>query len=302
MRKIFNEQMSPSQFLNGWLTNDYMASFPKEKSDLEKYYRGYINGRFLRHTQYYYDKNLSPLLKIIKNQSPKQLRVLEIGSGCGTESLYLALAGCKVVSVELLKKYIDVSRSRKNILENNLNQKLDIEFIHSSIFEFDDDDGFDLIWMEQAFHHVEPRELAIKKISSLLKQGGFLVFSESNAYNPISQLFFMKERYRTHGNPMKTVIEQVDDDGTVHLWGHERILTPTKLTKLFKKEKIIRCTLDYYKVVPNRSKFKTTKDDFKNFYDNDFTLWLAKSMDAYLPVFIKRFITFSYNYVGIKQS
>ena len=286
--EIFNEQMTPSQFLNSWLTNDYLSSLPKEKKDFEKYYRGYINGRFLRHTAYYYDHNLSPVLKIIKEQKPKQLRVLEVGSGCGTESLYLSLMGCKVVSVELLKKYVDVAKSRQNIIENNLNIKLAVEFIHSSILEFEDIDKFDLIWMEQAFHHLEPRELVVEKISSLLKPRGYLILSEANAYNPISQIFLMRERYRTHGNPFKTVIEQTDDDGTVRLWGHERILLPIKLANLFVKKGIIKHSVDYYKILPNRMKLKVTKDDFKNFFDNNFTKWFAKFMDSYLPTFIKR--------------
>jgi len=301
MKEIFNNKMTPSEFLNGWFTNDYLSSFPREKTDLEKYYRGYINGRFLRHTQHYYDQNLNPILKIIKDQHPKQLRVLEVGSGCGTESLYLALFGCKTVSVELLKKYHNVAIARKNVIENNLNLKLDVEFIHTSILKFEDIDKFDLIWMEQAFHHMEPRNLVVEKISSLLKPGGYLILSESNAYNLISQIFLMRERYRTHGNPFKTVIEQTDDDGKVHLWGHERILSPFKLANLFARKKIIKHSVDYYKILPNRMKIKVTKDDFINFYDNDFTLWLAKFLNSYLPVFIKRFIVFSYNYVGIKE-
>ena len=99
-----NQNQSKNKSLNGFVNQSY----PKEKTDFEKYYRGYINGRFLRHTQHYYDHNLNPVLKIIKDQHPKQLRVLEVGSGCGTESLYLALFGCRVIAVELLKKYVDV--------------------------------------------------------------------------------------------------------------------------------------------------------------------------------------------------
>ena len=86
------------------------------------------------------------------------------------------------------------------------------------------------------------------------------------------------------------------------MWGHERILFPLNLINIFKKQNINKYSLDYYKILPNRAKLKTTKDDFRNFYDNKFTLWLARILDLYLPLFIKRFFTFSYNYVGIKKS
>ena len=36
MTEIFNDKMTLSEFLNGWLTNDYLSSFPKEKTDKEK--------------------------------------------------------------------------------------------------------------------------------------------------------------------------------------------------------------------------------------------------------------------------
>ena len=36
MTEIFNVKMTPSEFLNGWLTNDYLSSFPNEKTDREK--------------------------------------------------------------------------------------------------------------------------------------------------------------------------------------------------------------------------------------------------------------------------
>ena len=36
MTEIFNDKMTPSELLNGWLTNDYLSSFPKEKTDKEK--------------------------------------------------------------------------------------------------------------------------------------------------------------------------------------------------------------------------------------------------------------------------
>ncbi|CAB1084210.1 hypothetical protein JY97_00005 [Alkalispirochaeta odontotermitis] len=71
-------------------------------------------------------------------------------------------------------------------------------------------------------------------------------------YNPITQIFLMRERFRTHKNPFETVIQFTDEDGTVHLWGHERVLPAHKLAKLFSKEGVAMKSVDYFKLLPNR--------------------------------------------------
>jgi len=252
MNAIFHDGMLPSEFLQGWLLNDYLSAFPKDKSDFERYYRGYINGKFLSHTQNSYDRNLHPAISIVRNHAEKPLRLLEIGSSCGTESLYFSLIGCDVVGLELQSNLYRVAQLRKQIVQDELNRSLSLEFIKSSILDYDDKAKFDLIWMEQAFHHLEPRESMVIKIAPLLKSGGHLVISEVNAYNAISQISLMRERFRTHRNPFKTVIKQIDEDGSSHPWGHERILTVRKLTKLFLREEIVRQSVDYFKMLPNR--------------------------------------------------
>jgi 2-polyprenyl-3-methyl-5-hydroxy-6-metoxy-1,4-benzoquinol methylase len=299
---IFHKEILPSEFLQGWFSNDYLSSFPKEKFIFEEYYKAYII-TFSSHTQNSYNHNLSPAISIVKNHSPKSLRLLEVGCGCGTESLFFSLLGCDVVAVELMEKYLNVAQTRKKIVEENISKSLKLNFHHSSIMDFDDSEKFDLIWMEQAFHHLEPRKLIVKKISSLLKPGGYLVISEANAYNPIIQISLMRERFRTHNNPFKTVIRQRDKDGMLYLWGHERILIPIKLTSLFAKEGIVKREIDYFKILPNKAiiKAKITKENYRAFPDNNFTQWLDKFLHN-MPLFFKRFISASYNYVGIKLS
>ncbi|CAB1075331.1 hypothetical protein D1AOALGA4SA_3151 [Olavius algarvensis Delta 1 endosymbiont] len=182
MEIIFHDKMLPSDFLQGWFSNDYLSSYSKEKKDFEKYYRGYLNNKFLRHTRKSYDHNLQPVIDIVRNHPERQMRLLEIGSGCGTESLFLALTGCDVVGIELTQKLYDVAQARKQIVERKLDAELKLEFRKSSFLDYDEKAEFDLIWMEQAFHHLEPRDLMVKKICALLKPGGYLIISEANAY------------------------------------------------------------------------------------------------------------------------
>ena len=42
MKTKFNNRMLPSDFLETWLLNNYLADFPEEKLLFENYYKSYI--------------------------------------------------------------------------------------------------------------------------------------------------------------------------------------------------------------------------------------------------------------------
>ena len=46
--------------------------------------------------------------------------------------------------------------------------------------------------MEQAYHHIEPRKFS-SSIKNLLHKGGYIIISESNALNPLIQLWLLKK-------------------------------------------------------------------------------------------------------------
>ena len=50
-----------------------------------------------------------------------------------------------------------MARERVKHIRETVGLEVDARFISSNLFDFEDTAGFDLIWMEQAFHHIEPR-------------------------------------------------------------------------------------------------------------------------------------------------
>ena len=100
---------------------------------------------------------------------------------------------------------------------------------------------YDIVWMEQAFHHLEPRTQVIEKLEQLVKPGGVVLFSETNAYNLLIQLKLLKHR------GFKTVVEYGKQT-----WGNERIITANNLKKLCMHAgwKVEGCS--FYRTMPNR--------------------------------------------------
>jgi SAM-dependent methyltransferase len=144
------------------------------------------------------------------------------------------------------------------------------------LIDFNDAEGFDLIWMEQAFHHLEPRAEVLKKISQLLRPGGRVVLSEANALNPLLQLQLLRAR------GLKMFYNVQTDQGTV-IYGNERVLSRRKLAKLLKSVQIEMEDSHYYRLFPSHP-----------FFDSLFALEQKVSSPLFAPAFSH------YNFVGRK--
>ena len=158
--------------------------------------------------------------------------MLKVGCGCGSECLYLASLGHEVTGLDLNKARLHAARERRLLLEELSGRPLPCRFVSGSLFDGDLDLGgetFDIVWMEEAFHHLEPRNEVGERIAALLPSGGRVVIAETNALNPLIQLQLLRSR----GLPK--VLTVTDDRGRAHQYGVERVSSARKLARLFEK-------------------------------------------------------------------
>lgn len=193
---------------------------------LAKYYANY---HAIRHQQADYiwrliDRRAAPLTEA----GQQGARVLEVGCGIGTNSLWAAVNGANTTGLEVKKSDANVAIQRKEHLEEVLKRPLAAAFHYVNFLDFVDDEGFDLVFLQEAFHHLEPREDVVRKLSSLVRPGGLLVMQETNALNPLIQASLFRHR------GFRTVIQKRDPvTGEDYIYGNERILTSHHLTRLF---------------------------------------------------------------------
>ena len=269
---MFNNVQLPSEFLLLWMKNNLLPE--KEQQVFNTYYKGYID-LFPKRMQYFYDKQLEDALKILsKIENPK---VLEIGCGLGTESLFMSLKGADVLGIDIKDDRINTATKRKEIIEDSINKKLNCDFKNISVLELNEDTKYDLIWIEQAYHHLEPREDVSNKISKLLKDDGYLIISEANAWNALLQILLFKRR------GFNTINYYEDSKGKKHIYGDERILTSSSLSKIFYKYNINKVNIKYFRLFPN-----------KVFFNKFFKI------EKEFPKFLYMFFT-HYNYIGRKS-
>jgi 2-polyprenyl-3-methyl-5-hydroxy-6-metoxy-1,4-benzoquinol methylase len=230
-----------SHFLQIWLEKKLLDElnhkiFSRYYYNYKKCWNDYI--------KYHYTNQTRELMQVLaKIDHPN---VLEVGCGCGTESLWMAYHGANVIALDIKTDRLAVAEKRQAIMEECLEKKINCSFQAKSVFDLCSNQQFDVIWMEQALHHIEPRSEALDKLSDLLKPTGFIVISETNALNPLIQIQLLKTR------GLKTIVEYKDSNGIKHMYGNERVLTLKQLSSELRKRNIIKQAGRYFRVFPNR--------------------------------------------------
>jgi 2-polyprenyl-3-methyl-5-hydroxy-6-metoxy-1,4-benzoquinol methylase len=226
----------PSDLIDWTLKTSFGA---EADAALAPYYQSFAKsfGPLRRHK---YDLQLESLSALVKAGTVKS--VLDVGCGCGSVSLWFSYLGASVKGIDLQEPRLRAGRKRAEVL--GLSPTLALQSL------FEETGRYDAIWIEQAFHHIEPRERAFEHLASLLNPGGYLVISESNAWNPLIQGALVKRR------GFKTVITMTDDAGTTHMYGNERITIPSVLTRGFAKHKIQHTGRRFFGVLPNSKRFE----------------------------------------------
>jgi 2-polyprenyl-3-methyl-5-hydroxy-6-metoxy-1,4-benzoquinol methylase len=223
------------QFLAWWLTNAVLPA--AEQKTFDHYYRSYRR-YFGPYVRGYYARQSRELIDLIRVRHAP--RVLEVGCGCGSESLWAAIHGGDVTGIDIDPELQAVAKARLALIERDTGEKLACEFRRTSVLDADETKPFDLIFLEQSFHHLEPRADVVAKLARLVVPGGHVVFSEANGWNPLLQAFLFKLR------GTKTIIHHMG-----HTWGHERITVPSALVRNFAPHKLAPVSLEYFRVFPN---------------------------------------------------
>ena len=234
------EWTSIDAFLDFWLKDNPLTG--EDRVVFDRYYTGYRQNfsPYVRH--HFANQSREIVSEIRSRDSP---RVLEVGAGCGTESLWFSLNGANVTAIDIATDRLSVARARLAWLNSRLQSPLDAAYVEASLFEFEPDKPFDIIWLEQAFHHLEPRVQVYERLAHLLAPNGTVIISECNAWNPPMQLqLFLRRGFRTRTH-------FVDPRGRRIEYGNERITTPGALSRGLEKVGLTVREIRPFRMLPN---------------------------------------------------
>ncbi len=236
----FNGLVSIDEFLAWWLRNPMLDA--SSAAVLNRYYSSYRR-HFGPYARRHY-AGQSREIEALVAQRPRA-RLLEVGAGCGTEALWLALRGCSILAIDIDLDRLAVAAARQAVVERIIGRKLDLEFRAASVFDLEPAPAFDLVWMEQTFHHIEPRRQLYAVLATLVRPGGHVVIADTNGWNPLIQATLLRQR------GLQTIVERTLQDGRRQHYGQERISIPTALTRGFAAVGFERRSVRYFRVMAN---------------------------------------------------
>lgn len=175
-----------------------------------------------------YDRRLEPLINEVgRGASP---RILEVGCGFGHDLIWTAQAGALAVGIDVNSAFVDIAKRTKVAVEMQIGRSIDVDIRCCNLLAMPEEERFDLIYMKDVFHHLEPRKEIVAQLGSLLAPGGAIIIVEPNAWNPLIQL----QMFRIRG--FRTVVEKTDaSTGERFLFGNERLVTGGRLSHLFSR-------------------------------------------------------------------
>jgi 2-polyprenyl-3-methyl-5-hydroxy-6-metoxy-1,4-benzoquinol methylase len=123
------------------------------------------------------------LARLLRERGNRPLRVLDAGSGLGTECILFGLSGAEVLGIDLREERHVVARRRIAFYEETLGLKLQVEFRLTNIFDLRERDYFDLIWVHNAISHIHPVDGFLNLSREMLAPGGDIVVVDANRAN-----------------------------------------------------------------------------------------------------------------------
>jgi SAM-dependent methyltransferase len=111
-------------------------------------------------------------------------KLLDLGAGLGESSVYFALQGARVTTVDISRQMVEMAL--------NLGKKfgVSIEGIVSSAEDLElPASTYDIIYVANTIHHVHNRSALFKQMSNALKPGGMFFSYDPLAYNPLINVY-----------------------------------------------------------------------------------------------------------------
>jgi SAM-dependent methyltransferase len=154
-------------------------------------------GRFNHLAVHGYGARVSHLVSEIRRLGVP--RVLDAGSGIGSESILAALLGADVTAMELAAAKTAYAVSRIPFYEEVSRRGLRLRFLTGNVIaHLRASPMYDAIWVNEAISHIHPAEEFIVAAFNGLRPGGVLLIADANANNPVARWRAMRLRQNPH--------------------------------------------------------------------------------------------------------
>ncbi len=128
--------------------------------------------------------------------SSAQGAIVDLGCGTGTQSLFLALGGAKVLGLDMDAKALEIFRKRREFLENKLGRSLDIEIHEGDVFRMDLGSLGPIrgVYSMFAFNMMQPSSRLLDIIAPHMVKGSRFVVIDGNSQSLFARFWPGRQR------------------------------------------------------------------------------------------------------------
>jgi len=187
--------------------NNGLRSGMKSDNTHEEFHKQFVRTgrqtRVMAREDFTYINFFRYILPVIEKTGPR--KILDIGSGAGTVSLFLARMGYEVEGIEVSGHAVEASVESAQAL--GLTGR--VTFSRADFLEFSTEDNFDTVLCLEVIEHCNDDGLFLEKAHNMLRAGGLMVLSTPLATAPLSRLGLTDGFDRSVGHLRRYTKEQI---------------------------------------------------------------------------------------------
>lgn len=179
------------------------------------------------------------------------LRVIDCGSGYGTEVIAFALSGADVTAIDLYPGFLNLVRRRcamySRVLDVDLMSRVTTVAAHLPRLSLPD--RFDLAWSNESIEHITPLQAFFTRLRETLTPDGVAIICNDNAMNPAVLLGVMIDR----GSLKATRQQRIDPSTGERIeYANEAIRVPRSVKRMLLEARFQSVSVEFLNVVPAR--------------------------------------------------
>ena len=179
--------------------------------------RGYYTDAGLLHSarkRYFRQLYTSTLLRLLSHlpDSLEGMRILDLGAGCGTQSLLFALLGAEVLAVDLDEVALQVLKERAARYAREVGSELKVTVLREDAFTvpYATYGPYDLVYSLFAFNMMQPSSDLLSRLLPQVRKGGLFSITDGNRLAWYSRLLPHRRRMTLSPQELAQEIERFE--------------------------------------------------------------------------------------------
>jgi len=170
----------------------------EEREHLDNYYREAGLSSFWRRPYFrkHFSNTFADAAAFLLLGSPAEKTILDLGCGCGTQTLFLAAHGAHVIAFDRDRRAQDILLKRQKFYEDRLGRKLNISIINadSTSFRYEEYAPIHGLYSMFAFNMMQPTDSLLEQLLPVFSENASIAIQDGSTLSWVPRIFPKRRR------------------------------------------------------------------------------------------------------------